>query len=502
MLVKYILFLFSIVNCFLLSAQCTNSSFFVQNKGFEKSDIADLKESLKLLNHKTKVNLIVFFKPSFREIYDSAWDYCLTNRLLDCKCANIKIVYFKPDDVEKRVMWRNNKFYFRESPGIEEEIPFTANFVRFKCLDSGLMKYMAKDFSLKRSPKSDFYYFDIIDLRLGSTLSKLNQIISTFESMKAAYEYEKRFLYINNKLDSIVNKDKLLLDSILKITKKIPRYQKELSLSVGYGNVHTKSTAFRQLCGKSKTIGFEYRSLRIPANKSEVRLFFGNSLKFNYYRSDLVLGTTFNEGHEDIGIYYLNSSTVSLPYRRLVYYNGIKEKVQIDNFNVGLGKTLSIVNKNRNSNTSGRLAKAMSLDLSAGLLINIPLRAIYNASAGSLSWGGIFEAYNESDTMFSGLYDFKTNVSANDKVQKLNINNFNPGLYADLLYRIYSGKKNTGCVIIGLSGSTIRTDFFSSTGDDMFNYNNDKYNSLLYRKSSKTLYLSSLSVRLGYSLCF
>lgn len=501
MLAKYVLFLFSVLNYFLLGAQCTNSSLFVQNKGFEKSDIADFKESLKLLNHKTNDNLVIFFKPSFREIYDSAWDYCLTNRLLDCNCANIKIVYYKPEDVEKRVMWRNNKFYFRESSGIEEEIPFTANFVRFKCLDSGLMKFMAKVFNLKRSRKSDFYYFDIIDLRLGITILKLNEIISTFESIKTIYEYEKRYLYFNNKIDSIVNKDKSLLDSILKITNKIPRYEKGLSLTGGYGKVHTNSTAFRQLYGESKSIVFEYRTLRIPANKSEARLIFGNSLQLNYNRSDLVLGTTLNEGHDNIGIYYLENAAVSLPYRRLVYYNGIKEKVRIDNFNVGLGKTLSIVNNKRNSRTRGNLAKSLILDLSAGVLINVPLKATYNAFAGSLSWGGIFDAYNENDTMFSGLYDFATNVSANNKVEKLNINNFNTGLYVDLLFRIYLGKKNTGCIFLGLSVNTIRTTFFSSTGEDLFYYNNDKYNSLVYRESTKNFYLSSLSLRFGYSFC-
>ena len=500
-LINLIVFIF-ILKFIPLSSQCSNSSIQLVKKGFDKTDVVDLKESIKSLNNVSRGDLLIYFKPSYREIYDSAWDFCLANKLLDCRCNNIRIIYFKPEDVENKVLWRNNKFYFRESPAYDDEIPFTENYVRLKCVDSGLMTYLSKEFNLKRSSRSDYYNLNIKNLRLGAALMKLNQIISSFESMKAAYENEKRFLYINNKLDSVLNKDKLLLDSILKITRKIPRCQRELSLTIGYGKVFFESTAFRQFSGISRTCGFDYRTLRIPTYKSENRVFFGNSLKIDYNRSNLTVGTTFNEGHEDIGIYNLNNATVSLPYRRLAYYNGIKEKVRIDNFNVGIGKTVSIVNKNRNRKTFGKLAKAMLVDFSAGVLLNVPLRATYNASAGSLSWGGIFEAYNESDTMFSGLYDFATNVLVNDKVQKLNVNNFNLGLYADLLFRLYLGKKNTGCIILGLSGNSIKTAFFSGTADDKFNYDNDKYNSLLYRKSSKALYLNTLNFKLGYSLCF
>jgi len=186
-------------------------------------------------------------------------------------------------------------------------------------------------------------------------------------------------------------------------------------------------------------------------------------------------------------------------YTRISYGENIKEYFSIKTASISFGL---------NFNVFMGLNSKFGLTINPGIKISNVLTAKYNATAGLISWGGLYlnPKYENNDTSFSGQYEFYQNKPIYKEMKNLEVNNtFLSGFIS--IYGFYSPFKVTKnkelskfYFNVGLTFEKSSNVLNNNKKESVLPYTIGDYNSLLYRSEKLNLNTFILKIGLSYKL--
>jgi hypothetical protein len=355
-------------------------------------------------------------------------------------------------------------------------VNFRENIVLVNAFDKDYLNYIIQKYNLQiyksciRCNSCNNYY-NLMGNNENSAfpeiIDKINLIIQNYGNDNYISKLNRKMLEIQKNIDSIKlnsnkiskSQDYLSLDFYLSI-RSLPVIQKFYLLNCSnnisfrishnhYGNRNKKLRIGTDMGLAIAKTGFVIE----PANRSVLR--------------------------ENVGLFTQQVADETLQYQRMAYMAGLKEKVSLTNGIMRLGVAAKL---SSNENKDSKL----QLLLTSGFILNYNISSHYSATAGVASWGGIFSQYG-TDTMFSGTGDFYTGVVVNSQKQNLKMQSTNFGLYGGISALIFCNKSKSCAIRAGYRAEATKFYLTPNDNDKILHFNNESYNSLLYRNSNLRL---------------